>query len=83
MHYNNQNIRAATDMKYWLTLKEQLQKKMDAFKKSETVPEMAEMLEAIDAICAYRKFYAAEIKVREKKRLEGGNVMPGMIFEEA
>ena len=74
----------ADDAEYWQKLKEKLQEEVDEFKEAETIEEMADILEVIDAICDFKKFDGEELeKVKSKKAEERGKFRDKIILEES
>jgi len=74
----------ADDKEYWQKLKEKLQEEVDEFMEVETIEEMADILEVIDAILDFKKFDKKELqKVKEKKADERGKFKGKIILEES
>ncbi len=77
-------IHIAGDEEYWQKLKEKLQEEVNEFMESESVEEMADVLEVIDAIIGFKKFDKAELqKVKDKKVDERGRFKDKIILEES
>ena len=75
-------IHSADNAEYWEKLKEKLQEEMKEFSESETIEEMADILEVFDAIAEYKGFDGDEIrKVREKKAEERGKFKDRIILD--
>lgn len=64
----------ADDAEYWTKLKEKLAEEVTEFQKDETDDELADILEVIDAIIAYKHFSKSDIhkKQTEKREKRGG-----------
>jgi len=74
----------ANDKEYWEKLKEKLLEEIKEFSDSESVEEMADILEVIDAICRHKRFNKDEIEaVRKQKSDERGAFEKKMILEES
>lgn len=74
----------ADDGEYWLKLKEKLQEEVNEFLEAESIEEMADVLEVIDAISDFKKFDEAELqKVKNKKLNEKGGFKNKIILEES
>ena len=74
----------ADDAEYWTRLKAKLAEEMGEFVRDESVEEMADVLEVIDAVIAYKNFDRAEIqRAKEKKAEERGGFTGRIILDEA
>jgi len=74
----------ADDKEYWLKLKEKLQEEVDEFVEAESIEEMADVLEVIDAILDFKKFDIKELeKVKNKKAEDRGKFKDKIILEES
>ena|SRR3990167_5099855 len=74
----------ADDKEYREKLKEKLEEEVKEFTKDETIGEIADILEVIDAICEYKKFNAKELHaVKEKKAHERGKFEKRIILDES
>ena len=74
----------ADDKEYWQKLKEKLQEEINEFVEAETIEEMADILEVIDAILDYKKFDKEELqKVKSEKLKEKGGFKEKIIFDES
>ncbi len=74
----------ADDKEYWQKLKEKLQEEINEFAEAETIEEMADILEVVDAICDYKKFNKDELeKTKNKKAQERGKFEDKIILEES
>ena len=74
----------ADDAEYWQKLKEKLLEEVNEFIEAETIEEMADVLEVIDAILNYKKFDKKELqKVKVKKSNERGKFNDKIILEES
>jgi predicted house-cleaning noncanonical NTP pyrophosphatase (MazG superfamily) len=77
-------IHIADDSEYWQKLKEKLQEEVKEFIESETIDEMADVLEIIGAILDYKNFNKEELqKVKIKKLEERGGFKNKVILEES
>lgn len=77
-------IHTANDKEYWEKLKEKLQEEIKEFFENETIKEMADIQEVIDAICHHKKFTGKKIEaVRKKKAKERGAFKKKIILEES
>lgn len=75
---------AKTDEEYWIKLKEKLEEEVDEFLRDESVSEIADVLEVIDAICAYKGFSKEEVgAVKKKKKDERGGFEKRIILEDS
>ena len=76
-------IHIADSVEYWQKLKEKLQEEVKEFFADESLEEMADVQEVIDAICKYKKFRAQKIfAVRKKKAAERGAFKKKIILDE-
>jgi len=74
----------ATEDEYWQKLKEKLIEEAEEFDKDETITELADILEIIDAILEYKKFDKNEIKKTKIERAEErGIFIKRIILEES
>jgi len=74
----------ADDAEYWQKLKEKLQEEVNEFIEAESIEEVADVLEVIDAILDYKKFDRDELqKVRNKKAEERGKFKDKIILDES
>jgi len=74
----------ADDKEYWLKLKEKLLEEFNEFIEDESIEEMADVLEVVDAICDYKNFDKKEIeKAKEKKAKERGRFKDKIILDES
>ena len=74
----------ADEKEYWQKLKEKLQEEVNEFMEAETIEEMADVLEVIDAICNYKNFDKEELqKVKNKKAEERGKFRDKIILDES
>ncbi len=77
-------VHFADSNKYWEKLKEKLQEEVAEFLKDETMEEIADTLEVIEAICAYKGFDAMELQtVKNKKAEERGKFEKRIILYES
>ena len=74
----------ANDEEYWQKLKEKLEEEVKEFSKDETIGEIADILEVIDALCEYKKFKKEELEaVKNKKSEERGKFDKRIILDES
>jgi|SRR3989344_3303269 len=74
----------AGDQEYWQKLKEKLEEEVREFLKDETVGEIADVLEVINAIYEYKKWSREEVEeVKSKKAKERGKFKKRIILEES
>lgn len=72
----------ADDTEYWQKLKEKLAEEIKEFSEAETIEEMADILEVIDAICSAKNFKQSElIEVKTKKAEERGKFKNKIILD--
>lgn len=74
----------ADEAEYWQKLKEKLSEEVDEFMKDNSIEEMADILEVIDAICKYKNFDKAELeKAKNEKADKRGKFENKIILDEA
>lgn len=74
----------ADEAEYWQKLKEKLTEEVSEFLKDNNIEEVADILEVIDAIIAYKDFSREDIqKVKEKKANEKGKFKDKIILDES
>lgn len=74
----------AGDAEYWQKLKEKLQEEVGEFLHDESVGEIADILEVIDAICEYKQYQKEEVvRVKEIKAAEKGRFEKRIILDES
>lgn len=77
-------IRLASDEEYWDKLKEKLHEEVKEFSESESIEEIADIHEVLNAICIHKKFNMEELQlVRNKKVEERGAFEKKIILEES
>jgi predicted house-cleaning noncanonical NTP pyrophosphatase (MazG superfamily) len=77
-------IHIADNKEYWQKLKEKLQEEVDEFNKSETIDELADILEVLFAIRDYKKFNQKKLEsVQTKKAQTRGKFKKKIILEES
>jgi predicted house-cleaning noncanonical NTP pyrophosphatase (MazG superfamily) len=77
-------IHIADDKEYWEKLKEKLQEEVKEFLESETIEEIADIQEVLEAICKYKKFNKKKLEaVKAKKLKERGGFKKRIILEES
>lgn len=74
----------ATDTEYWEKLKEKLTEEVKEFSESESIEELADILEVLDAIIAYKKFTPEDIeKTKSEKAQKRGKFEKRIILDES
>lgn len=74
----------ADDVEYGRALKEKLLEEVREFMKDENIEELADLLEAVDAIIKYKGFNRDELRrVKKKKVLERGAFKNRIILDES
>src|SRR3990167_2280274 len=75
-------IHIATDTEYWDKLKEKLVEEVQEFTDSESIEELADILEVVDAIQEYKKFDPNEThQIKEEKAIKRGKFTKRIILE--
>ena len=74
----------AEEEEYYEKLKEKLLEEIKEFSENETIGEIADIYEVIDAICEYKKFNRNEVEtVRQEKVKERGAFKKRIILDES
>lgn len=74
----------ADENEYWQKLKEKLQEEVAEFIEAESIEEMADILEVMEAICDFKKFDKSELEVvKNKKTEERGKFKDKIILDES
>lgn len=74
----------ANEVEYWQKLKEKLTEEVDEFKSDESIEEMADVMEVINAICEYKGFDKNRIEsLRAEKAQKRGVFKERVILEES
>ncbi|MBX4200644.1 nucleoside triphosphate pyrophosphohydrolase [Candidatus Parcubacteria bacterium] len=74
----------ATEQEYWQKLKEKIGEEAVEFSKNESIDELADILEIIDAIIDYKQFDRQEIeKVKVQKAEKKGKFSKRIILDES
>src|SRR3989344_3122616 len=74
----------ADDAEYWQKLKEKLLEEIEEFSKDESIEELADILEVLDAIAEYKKFNKKDVeRIKEKKAEERGKFKKRIILDES
>ena len=77
-------IHIADDAEYWQKLKEKLREEIEEFSKDESVEELADIFEVLDAIADYKRFKKEDVeRIKEKKAEERGKFKKKIILEES
>lgn len=77
-------IHIADDIEYWQKLKEKLQEEVSEFLLDESIEEVADILEVIDAIVDFKKFDKNNLQEAKKDKAEKrGNFKDKIILEES
>jgi predicted house-cleaning noncanonical NTP pyrophosphatase (MazG superfamily) len=72
----------ADDIEYWQKLREKLNEEVVEFLEAENVEELADVLEVVEAICAYKQFDRKMVEeVRIKKKEERGGFEGRIILD--
>ena len=80
----NPVTRIAADAEYWEKLTDKLREEVAEFLHDDKVEELADILEVVEAICAYKNVAFAEVMaMKEKKATERGTFSKRLILEEA
>jgi len=64
------NVYIAEDKEYWLLLKQKLSEEVQEFLESESIEEMADILEVMDAICSYKNLSKTELEAVKRKKFD-------------
>lgn len=76
------SIYIANKKEYWEKLKEKLREEIKEFEESESMEEMGDVLEIIDAMIAYKKFNKEEVlRIKDKKSEERGRFEKRIILK--
>ena len=74
----------ADDAEYWQKLKEKLLEEIEEFSKDESIEELADILEVLDAIADYKKLEKEDVeRIKEKKAEERGKFKKRIILDES
>lgn len=77
-------VHIANDLEYWQKLKEKLLEEVKEFDADESIDELADIMEVIDAIKKYKNFSTNEINIiKEKKFTDRGGFDNRVILEES
>lgn len=77
-------IHVASEEEYWLKLKEKLLEEAGEFIEAESLEEMADVLEVIDAIIEFKGLKREEIEaIKKKKAEERGGFKKRIILDES
>lgn len=80
----NPIIRIADDEEYWQRLKEKLFEELEEFVHDESLEELADLLEVIQAVAEYKGFDLSMVEaVRQKKADERGRFKDRVILVES
>ena len=74
----------ADDAEYWQKLKEKLLEEIEEFSKDESIEELADIFEVLDAIADYKKLEKEDVeRIKEKKAEERGKFKKRIILDES
>ena len=74
----------ADDAEYWQKLKEKLLEEIEEFSKDESIEELADIFEVLDAITDYKKLEKEDVeRIKEKKAEERGKFKKRIILDES
>ena len=74
----------ADDAEYWQKLKEKLLEEIEEFNKDESIEELADIFEVLNAIADYKRFEKEDVeRIKEKKSKERGAFKKKIILEES
>lgn len=74
----------ADEKEYWEKLKEKLREEVEEFRQDENIEELADVLEVIEAIVAYKGFAKEDVeKAKAKKAEERGAFKERIILDES
>lgn len=74
----------AKEREYWKKLKEKLNEEVKEFCESESIEEMADLVEITDAACKYKKFNKRKLlTIRKNKARERGVFKKRIILDES
>lgn len=80
----NFKIHIAKNKEYWEKLKEKLREEIKEFEKAESIEEMADILEVIDAIIKFKKLNKKKLlAIKQKKLKERGGFKKKIILEKS
>ncbi|TAK03634.1 phosphoribosyl-ATP pyrophosphohydrolase [Patescibacteria group bacterium] len=74
------SFHVADDAEYWQKLKAKMAEEMGEFVRDESADEVADILEVLDAIIAYKKFDRAEIEAIKKRKFDERGGFEGRII---
>ncbi|MBU6414844.1 nucleoside triphosphate pyrophosphohydrolase [Patescibacteria group bacterium] len=76
--------RIAAPEEFWQKLKEKLREEVTEFLETENIEELADILEVIDAVCAFRQFDRNELScVKTQKAKQRGTFIKRIILIES
>ena len=74
----------ADDAEYWQKLKEKLLEEIEEFSKDESIEELSDIFEVLDAIADYKRFKKEDVeRIKEKKAEERGKFKKRIILDES
>lgn len=80
----NAVVHIANPAEYWQKLMEKLLEEIEEFKKDESLEELADVLEVIDAIIEYKQFdFKMVVEIKQKKARERGRFKNRIILDES
>lgn len=69
----------ASDIEYWEKLKEKLLEEVKEFSEAESLEEVADVQEVINAICEFKNFNKKDLEVEMSKKVEKRGAFKGRI----
>ena len=77
-------VHVASESEFWEKLKEKFSEEVQEFRKDESMGELADILDVIDAICEHKGWSKEEVlEIQQFKKFERGGFSKRIILEEA
>lgn len=74
----------ADDTEYWKKLKAKCQEELNEFITDESIEELADLLEVIEAVAKYKQFSQSELaRIQKQKREDRGGFTKRIILDES